>query len=133
MHDADLLSCPRQRDVQVIQSARRLGQQPGRVRDQHAVELQPLGLLHREYHDRASEVRIGADGRGWQRRADSRAQFAGEGGRHDHRELAVTGLLCQPDRGLSDCGSKLVRGGQQMPGLVAGLADGPRRLHLPDR
>ena len=61
--DAEPLRGPCQRDVQIVQAARRLGQDAGRVPDQHRVELQPLGLAHGQHHHRALEVGVLPHGR----------------------------------------------------------------------
>jgi hypothetical protein len=99
--DGEAVGGAGQRDVQVVPADRGLGQDPGRVDQDHPVELQALGLAHGKQGDRRVEHLGPVAGH---RRGQGPGQLADPGRGGDHRQAAGVGHLGELGLG-NGCGA----------------------------
>src|SRR5216683_3109225 len=106
VHDGEAVGGAGDRDVEVVPVGWGLGQDPGRVDEHHAVELQALGLAHGQQRDRRVE-HLGPVA--WHRRGDRPGQVRDQRPGRDHRQPAAVAHLGEffLDRG---CGASGERG-----------------------
>ena len=86
-HESEPAGGSGQRDVQVRPPARGCPLDPGRVDDDHRVELESLGLLRGEDRNRGVEIRPGGE-------AELRGGRGDAGGRRDHGHAPGADQLC---------------------------------------
>ncbi len=128
MQDAEGPRRPGQRDVEIVRAAQRLGEDPIRIRDEHRVELQPLGLADPEHDDRRGQPGTVAGFGVRHGRSHRVAQLGEPPRRHQHGELAGRQPVQLGQDRAGEHRAELAVGHPQPPGFDTERTHRPRRL-----